>query len=360
MDEALPYTATMTPECLLQLAAAAVASPTADNHHVFRLAPLENGLSLRALPEYAHSTPGRRILAQVSAGAMVENLVLRAARLGIRLQAMAPDAGPEGFRLDLIAHEAAPVQHPLEAAIEHRHTNRHFRYRGPPLPAAAQQQMCAYGEDLGGAGLVWLDEQGIRRQAVQLVRWAETERFRNPVLHAEMFGSIRFDAGWTAPTTEGVPMGALELPPLERPMLTMMRHWPVQRVINLIGMHHFIGWRGAALPCRLAPHLCAITGPDGSPASAVLAGRLLQRVWLVAQNLGLAFQMFAASAVYAFKGAYPLPEDLRSRLEEGWAGLCPDARPFLVFRMGYAEPVSVRSGRPPPETILASPRAGLQ
>ena len=342
----------MTPECLLQLAAAAVAAPTADNHHVFRLAPLENGLSLRALPEYAHSTHGRRILAQVSAGAMVENLVLRAARLGIRMQPMAPDAGPEGFRLDLIAHDAAPVQHPLEAAIEHRHTNRHFRYRGPLLPAAAQQQLCAYGEDLGGAGLVWLDEPGARRRTVQLVRWAETERFRNPVLHAEMFGSIRFDAGWKAPTTEGVPMGALELPPLERPMFTMMRHWPVQRVINLIGMHHFIGWRGAALPCRLAPHLCAITGPDSSPASAVNAGRLLQRVWLGAQNLGLAFQMFAASAVYAFKGAYPLPEDLRQSLQSGWEEMCPSATPFLVFRLGHAAPVTVRSGRPSASALL--------
>ncbi len=201
--------------------------------------------------------------------------------------------------------------------------------------------------------MVWLDEPGTRRQAVQLVRWAETERFRNPILHAEMFGSVRFDAGWTATTTEGVPKGALELPPLERPMFTMMRHWPVQRVINLVGMHHFIGWRGAALPCQLAPHLCTITGPDSSPASAVSAGRLLQRVWLGAENLGLAFQMFAASAVYAFEGAYPLPQDLRRRLEAGWALLSPNARPYLVFRLGNADRASVRSGRPSPHTLLA-------
>jgi hypothetical protein len=343
----------MTPECLLQLAAAAVAAPTADNHHVFRLEPMEGGLSLRALPEYAQSTPGRRILAQISAGAMVENLLLRAARLGIRLQAMAPDVRAERFRLDLIAHDAAPVQQPLEAAIEHRHTNRRFRYHGPPLPAAAQRQLSAHGEGLGGAALVWLDEPGARRQAVKLVRWAETERFRNPMLHAEMFGSVRFDAGWTESTSEGVPLGSLELPRLERPMFALMRNWPLQRLINAGGMHHFIGWRGAALPCRLAPHLCVITGPDDSPASAVNAGRLLQRVWLGAHNLGLAFQMFAASAVYAIKGAYPVPKDLRRRLESGWATLCPEARPYLAFRMGYAEPVTVRAGRPLPHSLLA-------
>ncbi len=339
-------------ECLRQLAGAAVAAPTADNHHVFRLAALDNGLQLRAAPEYGHSSPGRRLLAQVSAGAMVENLVLRAARLGIDLQMAPPKTGSEEFSLDLIARDAAPVQHVLEAAIEARHTNRHFHFRGPQLPAAAQRQLCATSAGLNGAALVWLDEPAARRQAVRLVRWAETERFRNPVLHAEMFGSIRFDAGWATSTAEGVPMGSLELPLLERPLFAMMRHWPVQRVINFIGMHHFIGWRGAALPCRLAPHLCSITGPDGTPASAVDAGRLLQRVWLTAQNLGLAFQMFAASAIYAFEGAYPLSEGLRRRLESGWATLCPNARPFLVFRMGHAEPVSVRSGRPPPESLI--------
>lgn len=342
----------MSPERLLQLAGAAVAAPTADNHHVFRLTHLEDRLSLRSIPEYAESTPGRRILAQVSAGAMIENLILRAGRLGTRLEPMAPMAGPDGFRLDLIAQDAVPVQHPLEAAIESRHTNRHFRYRGPRLPAAAQQQISSYAEGLGGAGLVWLDEPRVRRRAAQLVRWAETERFRNSVLHAEMFGSIRFDAGWTASPPTGVPLGALELPLLERPMFTLMRHWPVQRAINLIGMHHFVGWRGAALPCQMAPHLGVITGRDSSPASAVNAGRLLQRVWLGAQNLGLAFQMLAASAVYAFEGAYPLPESLRRRLESGWAELCAEQRPYLVFRIGYAEAAAVTSGRPPPESLL--------
>jgi hypothetical protein len=351
---AVPYTDEMDAKLLRSLACAAVAAPSADNHHTFRLAATGSTVSILATPELAIGPKGRRILAQVSIGCVVENLRLRAARFGIDLQLRTCSA-PEhsGVLVELEAKDATPTDSPFERAIEGRHTNRRLIYRGPKLQPGTQEEMSGHCAGLDGARLVWLDESKVRQQAVKLVELAEVERFRNPWLHREMFDAIRFDAGWTQSVTDGIPLGALDLPRFERPMFAMMRHWPVQRAANLVGLHRFVGLRGAALPCHFAPHLCVITAKGEVNQAAIDAGRLLQRVWLHAQTLGLAFQMFAASAVYAIDDAYPVPEALRMRLADGWNQLCQGSRPYLVCRMGYAQPPTLRAGRPPAESILA-------
>lgn len=350
----VPYTERMDSGLLRSLAAAAIAAPSADNHHVFRIAAEHTTISLLAAPELAEAPKGRRILAQISIGCVIENLILRAARHGVELRLRAPETTGGGEILaQLDAHVAAPVESPLDQAIETRHTNRRFFYHGPRLSSAIQSEMSRFSAGLDGAQLHWLDEPDRRRQAVQLVKLAEVERFRNPWLHREMFESIRFDAGWRESVAEGIPLGALDLPWIERPAFPLMRHWSVQRAANLVGLHRFIGLRGAALPCRLAPHLCVITAGQDLTTGSVDAGRLLQRVWLQAERLGLAFQMFAASAVYAIEGAYPVPPRLRQGLADGWNQICPGSQPYLVFRLGYAKPPTLRAGRPPAETILA-------
>lgn len=343
----------LRPDRLLSLAAAAVAAPSADNEHVFRLAAQGDRLLLWATPDLANAERARRILGLISVGAVAENLTLRARRLGMRLEPRWQlDRGAGAPLAEFHVGEAPLADDPLERAIEQRHTNRRLRFRGPALAPPDQR---AIEEDAASAGasLAWLDEPPRRAQALRLIRLAETERFRNPALHRELFGSIRFDVGWRASAERGLPPASLELPAFERPAFALLRHWGVQRIANLAGTHRFIGFRAAYVPCRLAPHLCAITA-DGDPeAAAVAAGRALQRVWLRASGLGLAFQVFAASALYALPGMDDIPATLARELAEGWERMLPGRRPYVVFRMGRADPVTARTGRPPPETVLA-------
>ena len=343
----------LTPQRLSSLAAAAVAAPSADNRHVFRLEAGADSMRLLGTPEFLQAAQNRRILGLLSIGAAVENIALRAASLGLRLK-------PEwdlGRKHDatlarLTFHEAPARASPLEQAIEQRHSNRRVRFRGPPLAPQLQQGLAAEAGAVEGTGLVWLDAPAERRRALQLVRWAETERFRSRALHDELFGSIRFDAGWNASVDEGLPPAALELPLFERPAFASLKSWPLQRAANWLGTHRMIGFRAADLPCRLAPHLCAISARGERDAAAVNAGRLLQRVWLHATTLGLSFQVFAASPLYAHEGADGVDPALRSRLASGWQELSPLAAPFIVFRMGYANAPSMRAGRPAPQTLF--------
>ena len=202
-----------------------------------------------------------------------------------------------------------------------------------------------------GTTLVWLDPPATKRRALRLIRKAETERFQNRQLHQELFESIRFDVGWHKSAAVGLAPGALELTALERPGFSILRHWQVQRLANLFGMHHLMGVRGAYLPCRLAPHLCAVAASGGLEEAAVSAGRLMQRVWLTVTTAGLSAQVLAASPLFALAGATHVAPAMQELLAAGWSDICASGRPFLVFRLGHAKGPSQRSGR---ESLPAS------
>ena len=337
------------------LAAAAVAAPSADNKHVFRLQASDDGLRLLATADFLQADASRRVLGLISLGAVLQNLKIRAGGLGLRLQPAWRLGGGEGSEriADLAVEPVAPTPDPLEAAIEARHTNRRLRFKGPALSPSAQHQFAMESATVDATDLVWLDAPPLRAQGLRLIRRAESERFRNEELHRDLFGSIRFDVGWRASAAEGLPAGALELPVFERPAFRALRHWPVQRAANLIGMHRFIGLRAADLPCRLAPHVCAVVARGGDDAAAIDAGQLLQRLWLRATLMGLSLQVFAASPLYALDGSTAINDDLRETLASGWRKLCPTGRPFVVFRMGHAKPPSVCAGRPDADRVQA-------
>jgi len=140
----------------------------------------------------------------------------------------------------------------------------------------------------------------------------------------------------------------LELAPPDRVLFSALRHWGVARCFSAVGMHRVIGFRAADLPCRLAPHLCAIAAEGDLLSGAVQAGRLLQRFWLRATTLQLSCHVFAASPVYALEGSTAIDPEMRSALASGWGTLCPpNYHPFVIVRMGRADAPSVRSGRPP-------------
>jgi len=345
----------LTPEQLTSLAEAAVAAPWADNRRAFRLQTHGvNGLRLFATHDLQHAAPTRRILGLLSIGAVAENLAIRAGRLGLHLKPdWQIDQSGGSLLTEFVFDLAGAVDDPLDAAIERRHSNRRLLFRGPRLESAAQERMSAQASTIDGTALVWLDQPEQRRRALGLIRLAETERFRNEELHRELFDSIRFDAGWHAPTSEGLSPGSLELPRVEQLGFSALRHWGVQRVANLVGTHRLIGLRSSDLPCRLAPHLCAIVAQGDDEPAAIQAGRLLQRVWLQATLLGLAVQVYAASTVYALDKSTAIDEKLRGRLASGWKELCPQARPFIVFRMGRAAQPSAPASRPPPSTVLS-------
>jgi hypothetical protein len=335
---------------LRRILEAGIRAPSAENRHYLRLRPGPDGVELIStdIGTWA-DRPHRRLLALLSYGAVVENMALRSAELGWTLE---PAWGPAPGRPELIAalawRAAPPRADPLAAAIDARHTNRRF-YRREALPASALDRLASAAATVPGCRVLWLDDRPRRREALHLLRIAETERFRRRALHDELFGAVRFEVGWQRSTPEGLPPGALEVEPPMRAGFASLRHGPLMRAAGALGAPVLLGLRATWLPCRLAPHLGVVLS-DGRPDRLELdAGRALERAWLAATALDLAFQPMAAPT--ALERQRPgagwvspqVQESLRAglaRIAEGSAGW-----PCVFFRLGRAGPPSVATQR---------------
>jgi hypothetical protein len=287
------------------------------------------------------------VLALVSFGCVAENIVVRGARLGYRVDVVdTPDSSDPALVAAFHLTRVDPVDAPLERAIATRQTNRALRYRGPPLAPVELQAMAQLVRDLEGITLAFHDSGAARARLLWLIRIAETERFRTRPLHEELFSAVRFDVGWRSSADEGLPPGALGVEPPLRPAFAQLRHWPVMKALRAAGGHRALGRRAGWLPSILSPHLGVVYTRLPILQGAFAAGRALERIWLEATCRGLAFQPLAASPLLAVPEYGDVPAATGERLRQGWRTLSPGT-PAMVFRMGRARPLPVRSSRPP-------------
>lgn len=341
-------------EAMRQILEAAIRAPSADNRHPLRFETTDDVIRIRAEAAYLSAPFLRKILTQISFGAVVENLSLRAANLGFHAStAWFPEADDASLIAAVIIKRSNHVHDGgLAAAIEARQTNRAVLFRGPMLSEAERRSLAADVAAIPSVAMHWLDED-LRSPALRLIRMAETERFRDRALHHELFSGIRFDVGWNRSCAEGLPPACLGVEPFLRPAFALLRHWPIMRALGFIGGAGMLGLRSAYLPCRLAPHLIALSVRDASPTNTVSIGRAFQRIWLRLTTLGGAVQPFAASPLYALEGSSEIREDLRRRLRAGWREILgPDATPLMLLRTGHCAPTAVQSGRHPLDHYL--------
>jgi hypothetical protein len=336
----------------------AVLAPSADNQHRIRFVVTENVLRVRHTEQALAAKGGyKRVLLLLSIGAVAENLAIAATRFGFTAATtLFPGHAPADCLLEVRFTQDGRAEDPLCSMIPLRHTNRRVLFRGPPLSEPDKAEFSAQLADDPLNHLVWMDEPRLRKKAVGLMRKAETERFRNAELHAELFSAIRFDQGWSHACEEGLSPGALGVELPLRPFFALMRHWPLMRVLNFFGTHHMLGWRASGLPVWLAPNLGMIGVKEAEDQSVFRAGRTFQRVWLTATKQGRVLQPLPAAALYGLKGATSecISPSLQSALADGWRELAPGWVPLMLFRMGYAKPLAIHSARSALESYLVA------
>ncbi len=330
----------------------AIMAPSADNqHHIFFQVTDPTMRVWYAEKELPTEGGYKRVLALLSLGAVLENMVIAASRSGLRVKAaLLPESDQPNLLLHIRFERQTIAVDPLWEVIPRRHTCREVLFRGPRMDDHEFQALDSAVRARSGTHLFWLDEPDRRRAALCLMRRAESERFHNRILHEELFSAIRFDVGWQASCADGLPPGSLGVEVPLRPFFALLRHWSVARLANGFGMHHLLGFRSSALPCRLAPHvgLLAVDTPDDQ--SVLDAGRAFQRLWLVATAHGRVLQPLPAAALYACRKSSALegiPAALQEALAAGWQRLVGAAIPLMIFRAGFAGPSPVSTGRRP-------------
>ncbi len=336
---------------------AGIAAPSADNSQPWRFTWCGDDLDLRIDAERSGSVSDTRyVLSDLAAGACLENMIIHGRSLGYAadLQMFPHDDDALWVaRLRWRRDAECDQPEPLAGVIEQRHTDRRFPWRGP-ITTATQARLNDQARLIPGQRLYWPQTPGERKAALSVIRQAETLRFRSPMLHAELFSSIRFSVGWHTSCEESLAPAALAVEAPLRPVFQGMRRPAVMSMFNRVGAASILGWRSAYLPIRLSPGLCLLVIPSTERSDVLAGGRALQRVWLEATLEGLSVQPYAAAGLLSlgFVPIEPAFHPSLSRLRSALGELCPSGHGLVFLRLGYARSAPrVRGGRRAPASF---------
>lgn len=347
---------------VLDLISAGIQAPSADNSQPwrFRTTPGEihvfyDASRLGMFFDYALSAT------YMSLGAVCENMVLQAGKLGldaeVRQSVDQPMDAGHVFTLRLSKRQV--VYDPLADAIPARATNR-FLYRRKPDVAESVLADIAHALTPGqGRRVVWAHDPVARKQLGRAVFQSDLVRFTHPLIHRGFHDTLRFGHDVEI-SNDGL---AAETLGIERPMLPllrMLRPWGLARLLNAVGLQYFMAWRGGLLPMWASSRIGAIIA---SPQVDYFdMGRALERVWLAATRAGLAFQPLGALPLLLFRWQDQtdagLSEQHKARLRQadaGWRAATDAAASdqlVMIFRVGYALNDAPRSRRRPVDQFL--------
>ena len=300
----------------------------------------------------------------VALGAACENLVLQARSMGLEARIRSFPLEPDTrlvAAIDFLPGQAGSQRHEeLVQAIPSRHTNRKTGVR-KPLPQGMLSQLSVAAESIQGATFFSLEAEGDLREMAQLAGAAERLLLLYRQSHDEMMQEIRWSKSEAEQSRDGLDLESLELSPSDRAALLVCRDWSV---LNLV--RH---WKGGRALEKMARHsieaascVALITMPGHRPHDYFHGGRSMQRAWLTATRLHIAFQP-VTSLVYLFArlvrgNGIGLPDEMVDELRELQGRYCKlfavDAQmgEVLLFRLSLAEAPSTRSLRRPVDEVL--------
>jgi hypothetical protein len=260
------------------------------------------------------------------------------------------------------AEEAA-----LAAAMPHRVTNRRLSPRAP-LPAEARAALVRATEGVPGAALHLVEDAERLAEIGEVLGRGDRLRFLSRAMHREMMSELRWTADEVARTRDGLDVTTLELTATDLAGLRVMSSWPAMELVGRLG-----GGRALEKPARKAVAAASAVGlvsVAGRSREAYFAGgRAMQRAWLQATALGLAFQpmapltyLFARLEVGDAEGLSAGEASVLRELRGRFGAIFPDAagrgEPML-FRFARALPPSARALRRPASDVLdLEPGAG--
>ena len=331
---------------------AARMAPSADNSQPWTYCWRDGWLELRIDPSRAGGVSDRRfVLSDLALGACVENISVQARSLGYQSTIdLLPEPGGEPLWVARIQFAAGPPgDGQLAAAIPRRQTDRSFPW-GSSRCTEGTRAMSAAAEQLPGVSLVWMNAGPEYRAALKALRIAEGLRFRSKRLHAELFGSVRFDKGRKGIAEEGLTPATLGIGALEWPGFRLMRYWPAMRLARMVGADHVLAMRSAVLPVLKSGALGVLCVTDTERVGVVRGGRGLERAWLAATSAGLAVQPYAAPGVLGLGliDIEPAHRQRLARLRDTLRGIGCKGHPLMFLRVGdQSDTSAVRGGRRP-------------
>ncbi len=307
--------------------------------------------------------------AHIAFGAAIENLVLKAHELKMEPEVTC-------FPLKDYAHCIASIRFypqghpskntaravfdPLSKFIRQRHTNRMFGQR-VPIEKTKLAELTALAELEPGAKLQFIDDPTQLEQIGQVISGCDRLRFLHPQGHYDFFNEMRWTEEENQKTRDGLDIATIEMKLSDVAGMQLARDWNTIKLLDDWNLGDAFG-KQSIKAVKAASALGFLTFPTFHPKNFILGGRVVERVWLKATEMGLAFQpldsppLFFSRLIHG-KGI-EMPEKMRNRLftlRKDFLRLFSSSdqtAEVFLFRIAKTPPPSVMSLRKPIKEIL--------
>jgi hypothetical protein len=336
-----------------RIVGAGILAPSGDNCQPWQIFFDGDSFHLVVIPERDSSLYNTDNIASfVAFGAMIENMTIVARSLGY---AISITLFPKGTEVPLVASinctKNQVFRDPLLSYISERCVNRKPYKQVKLAPGVRDSLIKAVAEKY--AKLHLMEEGGGKKEFARLLSLNDRILFENRQLHEFLFEHLRWTRRQFEESKDGMSIESLELGRFQAKMMKLLSSWSLVRIFNGFGFSKFIHLQSYEL-CKGSSALCLLSHEGKEFDSYVNGGRVLQRLWLTATSLGLAFHPMTGITFLLYRlynGAAGL-SDGHQRLLFGIHEkmkklfLLSETQSIIIaFRIGYADPPSDKSVR---------------
>lgn len=356
-------------EHLLNLIEAGVQAPSADNCQPWKFKLIANGFELWLDPaNMGLFFDVEQVATQMSCGAVIENVVTLANALGlttdISYSASATNTNEETTKFAQLTFSTTAYQKDVEKVrqiIFNRHSNRNLFQFNKKISNALSAELSSHVQLNENYYLQTYHTLKDRNAIIRITTAVETIRFNHKQMHHDFYNVLRFGDSHQQ-TRDGLAAETLGIESLMIPVLAKLKPWFVTRILNYIGLHHIMAFRGTWLPMKSASQIVSII--HRGPVDYVESGRVIQRFWLQANQAGLSVQalgimpsFFSRFHLLQGEGFNPTQLKILSARENDFIKITPEFNKetdqlVMMFRLGYEEKPASRSYRRETESFL--------
>lgn len=335
----------------------AIWAPSGDNSQPWRFIVKDNEIHIFNLPERDNPILNfRQSGSYVAHGSLIENMYITAQYFGYNANVVLfPDKFDSNLAAIVQFKESEKKDASLYPYIKERHTNRK-PYRDQPLGYEQKEALLDITNHFDTGRVVLMENAEERKVIADSASIMERIALETRTLHKLFFGDILWNDEENRTGKGGLYIKTLELPLPVQYAFRVLKYWPITNVLNNIGFSKGAA-KGNAKVYAKASAIGSIVTDNNTSEDFILAGRLMQRVWLTATKLGLSFQPvtgilflaqrmlagetegFSDSHINYIRNAY---EQIKSTFN------ISDGTIAMMFRIGYADKPSARSFRMDP------------
>lgn len=339
---------------------ASINAPSGSNSQPWRFEVENNTINLFILPEKDHPILNYRNRGTlIAGGAMVENILISSAEFGyVATVEMFPDKSNQDFIAKIKLENFQVGKNPLFSSIALRSTNRK-PFKKDLLDVEKIVELLSVVNEWRDKVKVMDGEENLKQLGEALSK-NEIVMLENKTLHKLFFDEIVWTDKDQEQKKSGLYLKTMELKPPQQKALKLFKYWPVINLFNKLGLAKSIAKENSG--SYASASLMGAILVDDKDEDFAKAGRIMERLWLKATQMGLGFhiltgipflwQRISAGQTEGFSDKHiNLVKDAYQKIKLIYK-INENKIPTMIFRVGYGDQPSAKSSKKPPEIVF--------